>query len=336
MGGRALKNTFTRRYERKEFEAIQLEIYPKLEKFFPELGMPLYFKNKESFGDIDIVVATGPEFPYQMKDVIEELFHPNEIFHNGNTWSFDYKELQVDLITVDPIHFQSNLMYLSYNDLGNFIGRLAHQFGLKYGQEGLWYPYYFKGSKIGNIPISKDYKKIYEFLGLDFSKWVDGFDELEDIFQFIAGSKYFDWRIFQLDTLNHINKERNLKRTSYMTFLGWIDENAKDKEYEFQPKESYLPSIIEKFPESDLTTQIRKLEYEHCRDLYVKSKFNGGEIMEKYGFKGKELGDAITQFKEYVTSKFHMSFSNWVLNSEITVIYSEFDIFISNKNSNSI
>lgn len=328
MGGHALKNTYTRRYELKEFEAIQEDLYPKLERWFTKFGMPLYYNNKESFGDIDIVVVTGPKFPYDMRNLIEEEFEPNEIFHNGNVWSFDYKELQVDLLTVNPEHFESNLMYLSYNDLGNFIGRLAHQFGLKYGQEGLWYNHTFKGSKIARIPVSKDYPKIYEFLGLDFDKWVDGFDELENIFEFIASSPYFDWRIFQLDSLNHINKERNLKRNSYMTFLEWIDKNAKDREYDFEDKECYLPKIIEAFPEANLELEIREAEYKHCRKLLINAKFNGKEIMKRYEhLKGKALGDAIKVFK----SKFD-NFECWVLRNSTDHIYGAFEDFLDSRN----
>lgn len=126
MGGRALKNTVTRRYDRAEFEVISQELIDILKETFDRVTMPLFYKNKETFGDADILV-TSNEFP-QMREYIENTFKPNEIFHNGNCWSFDYKELQVDIITCGPEHFDSNAMYLSYNDLGNFIGRLAHGF----------------------------------------------------------------------------------------------------------------------------------------------------------------------------------------------------------------
>ena len=324
MGGRALKHTTTRRYELAEFEEIQKEIYPKLEKYFAQMGMPLYYKNKQSFGDIDIVVAIPENFPYKMSDIIEKEFKPNEIFHNGNCWSFDFKELQVDLITVNPIHFESNLMYLSYNDLGNFIGRLAHQFGLKYGQEGLWYNHNFKGSNIARIPVSKDYPKIYKFLGLDFNKWMQGFDELEDVFNFVAESPYFDWKIFQMDSLNRINRERNLKRTSYMTFLEWIDKNAKHREYTFNDADDYRGSIIETFPEADLEYYIREAEYNHCKSLFIKSKFNGKLVSERFNLTGEALGNAIKKFMGEFASE-GIDFNQWILENDRNVIFSRFE-----------
>jgi len=53
-----------------------------------------------------------------MNDYIDATFKPNEIFHNGNAWSFDYKELQVDFITCADEDYDSNYHYLAFNDLG--------------------------------------------------------------------------------------------------------------------------------------------------------------------------------------------------------------------------
>ena len=86
--------------------------------------MPLFYSSKESFGDIDIIVVENVNI--NVHDYITQTFKPNEIFHNGNCWSFDYKEVQVDFITVKSEHFDSNYHYLAFNDLGNFIGALAH------------------------------------------------------------------------------------------------------------------------------------------------------------------------------------------------------------------
>ncbi len=284
-----------------------------LKKDFKRVAMPLFYKNKKSFGDADLIVSMEG-FNRNVRDYIVDTFKPTEIFHNGNCYSFDYKELQVDLITLAPEHFDSNEMYLSYNDLGNFIGRIAQGFGLKYGQEGLWYEHYFKGMNIGRIQVSKDYKEIYKFLGLSYERWEQGFDELEDIFAYIATSPYFNWKLFQLDKLNKINRDRNLKRKSYMSFLEWMDKNVADDKHEFEFKDTYLDNkdayidvIDEHFKDADIMTEIRRLEYEECKKLYIKSKFNGGDVMRKYGLEGKKLGDAITGFKVYMTEQYKVS-----------------------------
>ena len=332
MGGNALKIAKTRRYDRAEFDVISVELMDTLKKSFARVAMPLFYKNKPSFGDADIMVSTEG-LNFGLREYIVETFAPIEIHHNGNCWSFDYKELQVDLITIAPEHFDSNYNYLSYNDLGNYIGKIAHGFGFKYGQEGLVYDHYFKGSNIGRVLVSKDYDKIYEFLGLDYNRWREGFNELEDIFTFIGESKYFNWEYLQLENNNRINRERDAKRKSYQSFLSWIDENVKDDNHRFpfsKDKAEYVDAANKFFPEAGLELEIRRLEYEHCRNLYIKGKFNGGDVMRKYGLKGKELGDAMSGFKNIIGKIFpEETYEDYIINSSVAEIYSDFDVFLT-------
>lgn len=332
MGGLALKNTPTRRYERAEFEVISTEIMDILKKDFKRVAMPLFYKNKKSFGDADLIVSMA-DFNRDVREYITSTFVPNEIFHNGNCYSFDYKELQVDLITLSPEHFDSNEMYLSYNDLGNFIGRIAQGFGLKYGQEGLWYEHYFKGKNIARIPISKDYKDIYKFLGLSYERWEAGFDELEDIFEYISTCKYFNWELFQLSKLNRINRERNLKRKSYMSFLEWMDNNVADDDHKYQfdkSQDEYNKLIEDAFPAANLQLEIRRVEYEYCKSLYIKSKFSGGDVMKRYGLKDKQLGDALNGFKKIIESlPTEKSYEEYIISNEVETIYNDFEIYLA-------
>lgn len=299
---------------------------------FKRVHMPLFYTNKQSFGDADIIVSMDG-FNRNMREYIDEKFAPNEVFHNGNCWSFDYKELQVDLITVAPEHFDTNAMYLSYNDLGNFIGRIAQGFGLKYGQKGLWYEHYFKGSNIATITISKNYEDIFKFLGLSYERYLEGFNELEDIFEYISTCRFFNWRLFQLDKLNKINRDRNLKRKSYMTFLEWMDANVADENHEYQfdkSQDEYNKMIAEAFPYANLELEIRRVEYEYCKSLYIKAKFNGGEVMRRYGLKDKALGDAMAGFKNIINSlPLNESFDEYVINTSIEEIYDDFEIYLN-------
>lgn len=335
MGGLALKNTFTRRYEREEFEQLSKELMATLKDTFKRVEMPLFYKNKQSFGDADIILSMEG-FNGNMRTYIEDTFSPNEIFHNGNCWSFDYKELQIDLITVAGEDFDSNYNYLSYNDLGNYIGKIAHGFGLKYGQQGLTYDHYFKGIKIGRILISKDYDKIYEFLGLSYDRWREGFDELEDIFSFISESKYFNWEYLQLENNNRVNRERDAKRKSYMSFLEYIDKNCKDDNHRYpydKDKSVYLKQVADFFPEANIELEIRRMEYEYCKNLYIKSKFNGGELMRRFGLQGKEISEAIGSFKKAIESIPLMddSFEDYVLETPMEDIYTDFKAFYNEK-----
>jgi hypothetical protein len=332
FGGLALKNTPTRRYERAEFETLTNELTATLRKTFKRVEMPLFYRKKESFGDADYILSMEG-YNGNMREYITETFSPNEIFHNGNCWTFDYHELQVDLITVAAEHFDSNYNYLSYNDLGNYIGKIAHGFGFKYGQEGLMYDHYFKGSNIGRIIVSKDYDKIYEFLGLSYDRWKQGFDTLEEIFEFVSTSKYFNWEYLQLENNNRVNRERDVKRKSYMSFLDYIDANVKDDEHRYQyekDKTVYVDKAAKFFPEAGVELEIRRLEFECCKSLYIKSKFSGGDVMARYGLKGKDLGDALTGFKNVIGSIFgDETYDDYIINNTVEQIYSDFETYLA-------
>lgn len=331
MGGKALKNTITRRYNKDEFNVVSTEIIERIKNDFKAVGMPLFYKKKETFGDVDIVISMEGNL-YNMREYIISCFNPNEIFHNGDCWSFDYKELQVDFITVSGENFESLLNYLNFNDLGNFIGKIAMGFGCKYGQEGLWVEHYFKGTNLGKIILSKDPKRMLEFLGLSYERYQEGFDELVDIFKFISASPYFNWEKVQLENNNKVNRDRDKKRTTYQEFLKWIDENVRDDAHNYQTEKDktiYYDMISKAFPEANLEMEVRRLEYEYCRELYIKSKFNGGEVMRRYGLQGKELGDAMTTFKKINGSLFpNETYEDYIIKTPVKEIYDDFELFL--------
>lgn len=324
MGGLALKNTFTRRYQRDEYDVLEQEVFKILGKTFKEFDTPRFFSSKESFGDMDLIVSMEGFDVKEVRKYIEDTFTPNEIFHNGNAYSFDYKELQIDFICVEKEDYSSNYHYLAFNDLGNFIGRIAQSLGFKYGQEGFWFNQYYNDQKIAKVMISKNYPKIFEFLGLDYNQWLRGFNSLEEIFEYIVQSPYFDSEMYEMKNLNKINRDRNMKRKSYISFLEYIAENHPNVSYKPHKKE-FFKKVREAFPEANLDEEIKQNEYEVSKKLLIKSKFNGGMVIEKYGLEGKELGEALEGFRAHIET--FETYDNFIINSSNYVIMEEFKIF---------
>jgi hypothetical protein len=327
MGGLALKNTHTRRYSRAEFDSLWIEMSATLAKTFSKFDYPRFYHKKESFGDMDIILSMDG-FNRNMKEYIEETFQPNEIFHNGNAWSFDYKELQIDFITCAPEDYDSNYHYLAFNDLGNFMGRIAQKMGLKYGQEGLWYNHFHNGQKVGRIPVSKDYPRIFDYLDLSYDKWLEGFDTLEEIFEYVMGSKYFSPDQFQLDQLNKINRERNAKRKSYMSFLEYVEgmePNEIGKILMEAHKEDLINKVAKAFPECDIKLEVKRIEYEDALRGYASAKFNGGMVMRELGLQGKDLGEAMSAFKDLIETKFG-EYNTAIINMSETELWGLFNL----------
>lgn len=202
MGGNALREGLTRRFDASEYHELSPEILKLLNDAFPNRRAAIIasYREKESFGDIDILIASD-----DIKDVresIERVFRPSEIIHNGTVWSFDYKAIQVDLIMTPDSKFDIGYEYFSNNDLGNLIGRIANKFGLSYGHDGLWMKVRDKMNVIGKILLTDDIKIIIPFLGYDYSVYEKGFDTIEEIFEFVVSSPFYSYDIFDFANRN--------------------------------------------------------------------------------------------------------------------------------------
>lgn len=315
MGGNALKNTYTRRYEKEEFfKLYRLDIKEKLERLINSEPSPEFikipfklikaFKSKESFGDMDILMNKGyydishPEFKKKLKDI----FKYNEIYCNGNVWSLDYKEIQIDLIFTKEKDFLTSDLYYAYNDLGNLMGRIANKFGTRYGHYGLKYKLRSKFDRtqiIGEFLLSKDPIKIFDFLGYNYSKFNYGFNTLEEVFEFVINGKYFNKEIFAYENLDHQNRTRNRKRASYASFLDYIENKKFENQFTFKKEGEYFDYVNKFFPEANLEQLRQDARDRDKKHNQFKAKFNGRLIMQKFpDLIGQDLGNFIVFMKK--------------------------------------
>jgi hypothetical protein len=321
MGGNALKNTELRRYNKAEYMMITRHVQSILHKNNIVAEPTLSYKNKPDFGDLDMLILSGT-VKKNIRELIKEYFNPNEIYHNGNAWSFDFNQFQIDFIIVKDIDWVTSNVYFSYNDLGNFMGRIAYQMGFRYGDYGLKVNYYVDGKKFSKI-ISKEPNKIFEFLGFDWDKYSQSFHGLTDIFDFIINSRYFDSKIFDYEKLNHQNKTRNRKRKNYQLFLDYVAETASNKTYEYKSQDEYLISADRYFG-TNIIDDIDEWKKVLERENEVHERFNGNIIMKLFDLKGKELGSSIKRFKSEIDYTYDSGFNEWILGTDQETIWNEF------------
>ena len=168
MGGKALKNTVTRRYNEDEYLKAFNEVSDVLMNFCDQVALVKAYEEKDSFGDMDLVVVLSPSVTDVVK-CLKEYFNPNEVVKNTNVVSFNYKDLQVDLLVQpDSKTYDFAKNYFAFNDLGNFVGRTAHRLGFKFGHDGMWYvlrdpedPSYV----VTELLVTKDFDEALTFLG---------------------------------------------------------------------------------------------------------------------------------------------------------------------------
>ena len=273
------------------------------------------YSSKATFGDMDILCLVDKPITINIRDFIQENFNSKEIVKNGHVYSFEYKELQIDLILTKQSIWETSKIYFSYNDLHNLIGKVAHRFGLKWGFGGLIYDYKIGGKKLGTIVVSKDYQEALDFLGFDVYKYDQGFETIEDIFEFVTKSKYFAPRIYDFENLNKVNRDRDKKRKTYASFIEYIkpykEQPLENFHYFYKDKKVYLGLIDYYFP--GFLKQYRELEKKEELNQKLREKFNGNIVMENTNLKGKELGQAITKFKDSFESTDERN--NFILNA---------------------
>lgn len=117
MGGSALKNSTIQRMTRaKYFETIHT-LKPIITKYFENVATPLVFGNKQSFGDIDIFVASPK---YQILDIRQRLaeeLNSKECCFNGPVDSYEYNNIQLDIIKIDNTDsFEGSIYYFNWGD----------------------------------------------------------------------------------------------------------------------------------------------------------------------------------------------------------------------------
>ncbi|MCK9575608.1 MAG: hypothetical protein M0R51_06585 [Clostridia bacterium] len=300
----AILNVYTERKTTSEHLRIQDELIPVItEMFNTEVATVSFYRTKETHGDLDLLILNTGDLG-NIGERLKARFGP--VYCNGNVYSFEYQKYQVDIIPQPTRNWETAKDFFSWDPTGNLMGKIAHKFGLKYGFEGLIFPFRtFSGRLTTDIVISKDSRKIFEFLGYDYDRYLKGFDTTEEIFEWIIEGKYFNVDNFQMENLNHIDRKRNAKRSTYQGFLEYAEKNNVQSKFTFlKNKEEYHDTIDSFFPEANFKTTLLKLQETDKRNQRVSEAINGDMIMEATGLKGQELGKVITAFKENVANNF--------------------------------
>jgi hypothetical protein len=275
--------------------------------------IPRCYAQKADFGDLDILLAAD-SLPQNWRDFQVEIVKELEIDEYksvGNIFSVMYRGFQVDFFCADAENLEIMYHYLSFNDLGNLLGKIFHRFNLKYGQEGLAYVYRhqhrnYKQEKI----VSRDFKKIIELIGLDYQTWEIGFERLTDLFEWVMASPYFSVSPYLNPSPKTLKKIR--ERPTMQAFVKYLKTEEISKEYSFkEDKSTYLPWISEQFLEAQLTEWIAQQAKKEAETQEIYQKFNGKLVLELIPMlKQENLSKFIVEFKNQPTNFKHYILRN--------------------------
>lgn len=304
MGGNVFKHQHeVVRLDSNDYFELFYDVHNKLESMFglEKCELVKAYNNKSSFGDMDILCVGD----YKTDDIIK-AFGDVPVSKNGPVISFLYKKFQIDLINVSSEGFDISKVYYSYNDLGNFMGRVAHRMGFKYGHDGLWLILRDGEYVYAEICVSKSPRDIFEFLGYDYDYYLLGFDELEDVFEFASSTRFFSPDMFLDEYRNAKSLVRDRKRESYRLFKEYVIRNSQTvSRYPYENmsekggrvvKDEFLFTAYIYF--GGLKEKVEKAKQEHQKQKELKNKFNGDIVRNLTGLDGKELGMFMVSLKE--------------------------------------
>lgn len=320
MGGNALKIQ-TERLQADDYHKLAAEVVGMLRAsgYVKRAEAMINYSTKSDFGDLDVLVTRSDE--YSITRMLE-LFQPKDHFKNGTILSLEYKNFQVDLVSISEESFDYAFNYF-YGELGNLIGRLAHKIGLKHGHEGLQMILKDGDYQFATLMLTSNHDDTLRLLGLDVERYHQKFETLDQMFEWIAGSKLFSPAIYLLENRNAIAKQRDRKRKVYQAFLAWCAER-----YDItapiikKDKSDYLPMIFEAFPHAERWSaeQIELLRIQRI----IKSKMNGAIVMELTGLSGKHLGELMAFVKTKIDKNYILETDQPAINQRIIECAKEF------------
>lgn len=256
------------------------------------------FDSKDSFGDLDVLLCFDEVFLRDKFEVIFNEFCNGSKFKyvkNGPVTSFVFllkneESFQIDINYVPKSEFEITYNYHGNGDLGNFLGRIFHGIGLKFGHDGLWYIHKNDTYVVGEILLSNDFSEILKVIGLDFKDVK--FNNNNEVYDFVMSSPFFHPNYFSFELRNHEARMRDRKRPSYTAFLNYMDE------FRFREKplagKDYAIVVVNYF--NKMEDYINLIQKEAGR-LATKAVLDATNVSNISGFKDVELGNLMKQLK---------------------------------------
>ena len=278
------------------------------------------YGDKADFGDMDILCASGPDGASgprweAVRDRIVEALGVTDTKAVGHVYSLAYRGLQTDLFTVEPRYLDSMYDFMSFNDVGNFIGRICRRFDLKYGEHGLSHVYRGDGGNfVRELALTQDFARVCGFLGLDHAAWQAGFASLPAVFEWVIASPYFSVAPY-LDVPEGTMRARG-DRPTVTRFISYLRERAIDKRAVMAERSAQLPAVLAAFPDADLPGQLAQARAAQDRHVELRRRFSGERVMRLCpGVRGRALGELMAHIREVTPD-----FDGWLLASDDAAI----------------
>jgi len=223
----------------EEYFTIKQQIFARLIEIGIVFREILYTKDKGDFSVLNVLVSFKSKNPIE----IISYFNPKQILCNLNKYySFDYtcnnsiEPFHINFIDVQNLDMA--LFYFSYSIISSILSCIALSIGLDYSIDGLTVNLLknaalSKDKRVKNIEIllSNNPEDICNFLGLNYSNWIVGFEKQTDIFEWVTKCMFFQPTYFKTDMFNS-SRCSHKKKVVITEFRNYIEHRIEKSKYD--------------------------------------------------------------------------------------------------------
>lgn len=304
MGGNAIPDA--RRITTAELQDIVTKLTPIIQRYYQFCYVPKFMGNKETHGDVDFMVSL-PVVDNHREMMKQELQSKHSAI-NGDTGSYEYDGVQIDISLHSPENFITTCWYKNYGDVSMLIGVMTHHVGLVYGMDGLRLRLGYDDHQVVNgfkannhyfheICLSKHPKAIFQFLGLSYEKYSQGFQTQQEIVNFLSKSHYFNALYFHPSDESACHRYRE-KRPSYQEVRRLIKEQSDLPQNLLPSKNDMVKIAVGHFKCQKKVDDFVNLAEIHSR---FKHRFNGERVGQVSGLTNQALGNLMQSLRRMFT-----------------------------------
>jgi hypothetical protein len=296
MGGNIFKNGSTKRQPVREFLDICAKFTGQLKGAFPHLHYEVLraYANKPDFGNMSVfVLSDGPSTDGKVLTFLREITVDGKVALNGNRASIAHMGIQTDVTFVPANDYRFALSYHAFNGLGGMLGRVASSLGLTLRDNGMVYKLQDGDQAVAEINVADTWQQALMLLGYSFQRWSAGFESLEDIFDFVSSSEFFDPDLF-LDVDPIVEDKRP---TVVQLFAQYLQAASRPPSNVTTKKIELLFDRIPGFCKNYTDVSAQWSEHKAEQKVFS-SKFNGHLVQEWTGRSGRALGDLMQQINQ--------------------------------------
>ncbi|KAL8743093.1 MAG: hypothetical protein Q9190_004518 [Brigantiaea leucoxantha] len=242
----------------------------RLLAFFLRVATPLESPQKDSYGDIDILVSSP--LPNYSREALAKTLGATQASSNGSVVSYavpypNFKNnfVQIDVQVCPDKLFDWQVFHQSHGDLWNILRPSLRTYGLMVNDQGL-------NLRIAEIAkfdrkksmlfLTSNPNSVLGFLGLDQEEYNLPFETKDALFKYICQTRFFRPEAYNRRTLGANDRKRIMRRELFKQFVDEYLPSMEEKNAFERQEKLNVPSV------SDEAVQ----KFEKGQDLYDRLK----------------------------------------------------------------